>query len=230
MAIDRQALIEAIWRGNARIAVSPILSSIWAHNPALEPWPYDPRQAGRILEGKGWRDGDGDGILERDGRPFSFELTTNTGNAARADTVVILQEHLKRVGIDARPRLLELNALVEKNNAHDFDATVSAFAIDTSLDVGYAYHSDAIAGGYNWGSYANPEVDRLIDEVRRQVRPEDAEPLLHRLQAILHQDQPHTFLVEPERLNGLRERLQDVRSNPLSSFLYLREWWLQPAP
>ena len=84
----------------------------------------------------------------------------------------MIQEQMRRVGIDVQVRRMEFNTLVDKNLEHDFDATLGAWGIDTSLDLTYAFHTDSIDNGYNFGSYSNPEVDRLIDDFRRQTDPE----------------------------------------------------------
>ena len=226
MAIDRQSIIGALLFGNARVATSPIISTVWAHDPGLEPWPYDPAEARALLAGRGWGDADGDGVLDRNGRPFRFELSTNTDSRIRVDAAVMIQEQLRRVGIDAQVRRMEFNTLVDKNLEHDFDATLGAWGIDTSLDLTYAFHTDSIDNGYNFGGYSNPEVDRLIDDFRRQTDPEIMGTILRRIEAILHQDQPYTFLWEPKRLTGVNRRLANVQVNPLSSFFHLEEWWL----
>jgi len=229
LAIDRQSIIDALLFGYARVATSPIISTVWAHDPELEPWPYDPAAARELLAGEGWRDADGDGILDRDGRPFRFELSTNTDSRIRVDAAVMIQEQLRRVGIDAEVRRMEFNTLVDKNLEHDFDATLGAWGIDTSLDLTYAFHTDSIDNGYNFGSYSNPEVDRLIDDFRRQIDPEVMGAILRTIEAILHQDQPYTFLWEPKRLTGVNRRLVNVQTNPLSSFFRLEEWWMVPG-
>jgi peptide/nickel transport system substrate-binding protein len=230
LAIDRQALVDALWKGRARIATSPILSTVWAHNSALEPFAYDPEEARRLLAAAGFQDRDGDGVLERGGRKFSFELATNTGNETRADAVVMIQEQLRRIGVEARPRLLELNTFLAQNARHEFDAALLGLAIDTSLDISFTFHSDSIQNGYNYGSYSNSEVDRLLDEARLKIEPLEAKPLLDRVQEILHREQPYAFLWEQDKVDGASPRLRDIRPNALSSFFNIREWWVADQP
>jgi peptide/nickel transport system substrate-binding protein len=230
LAIDRQALVDTLFRGYARVASSPIPSNIWAHDPTLTPLPYDPAESRRILERRGFADRDGDGILDRDGRPFAFELTTNSSNRIRTAALVMIQEQLRKVGIAATPRTIEIHALTEANRAHDFDATVSGWAIDTTLDFRPYFHSTESAGGYNFGSYANDEVDRLLDQSRRAPSPEAALPDLLRMQQLLHAEQPYTFLWEPQRLCAVRADLAEVRPNAISAYFNLPEWQRRAAP
>ncbi len=230
LAIDRQALVDTLFKGYARVASSPIPSNVWAHDPALQPLPYDPAEARRIFEREGFADRNGDGILERDGRPFAFELTTNSSNRIRTAALVMIQEQLRKVGVAATPRTIEIQALTEANLAHNFDATVSGWAVDTTLDLKPYFHSTESAGGYNFGSYKNAEVDRLLDAARRAPTPEAAKPDLVRMQRILAAEQPYTFLWEPRRLCALRTDLVDVRPNALSAYFNLPEWRRRATP
>ena len=155
-------------------------------------------------------------------------LSTNSDNRLRADAAVLIQEQLRHLGIDARVELLEFNTLMTRNEAHDFDATIGAWGIDTSLDLKYALHSESIEEGYNYGCYSNVEVDRLIDRARRQADPESAKPILHRVQRILHEEQPYTFLWEPMRLYGIGSRVHGAEPNALSAYFNLEEWQVSP--
>jgi peptide/nickel transport system substrate-binding protein len=229
LGIDRQALVDALFAGYARVAVSPIPSNFWGFDRELTPWPYDPAEARRILEARGFADRDGDGVVERNGRPFSFEITTNSSNRVRGDALVLIQAQLKRIGVDARPATLEIHTLTEKNVAHEFDATVGGWAVDTTLDIKPYFHSSEADGGYNFGDYRNAEVDRLLDAARRAPTPEAAKPDLVAIQRILHREQPYTFLWEPRRICAVREDLRDVRPNALSSYFNLDEWRRVPA-
>ena len=228
-AVDRPRIVDTLWFGHAKVASSPIISSVWGHRADPGPWPYDPVRAAEELAALGWRDEDGDGVLDRRGQRFEFELLTNSGGRVRSDAMVMIQEDLRRIGVAARPRQLELNTTVDKMKQHDFDAVLFGFNIDTSLDLTYGFHSKSIADGYNFGGYANPEVDRLIDAARVEGDPAQREWLLREIQGILHDEQPLTFLWEPQQLNGVSLRLRGVQPNPLSPLFNLEEWWLAAA-
>lgn len=222
MAIDRPALVEAIWRGRARVADSPVMSTIWAHPADLRPWPYDPAEARRLLESRGFRDADGDGVLERGGKPFTIELVTTSNNQQRRDTLVLIQDQLRRAGIVVEPAFSEPSAWRAKVAAHDFDGALATWGIDTALDLRYGFDSRD-PQETNWGRYANPEVDRLLDEIDRQPDRAAAKAQLARLQHVLHEDQPYTFLWEPPVLLGMDARLRATPS-ALSTFTGLADW------
>ena len=225
-AIDRQAIVDTLWGEWARQADSPIVSNVWAHNDELEPLDYDPERAKELLASEGWTDTDGDGVIDKDGVPFRFDLVTNQGNQSRIDAVVMIQEFLREVGIDAQPRILEFNVLQSRLNERNFDAALGGWGMPTTLDLRYAFHTDSIEDNVNFMGYSNPEVDRLIDQMARVPTLEEAADLLDRLQLLIHQDQPMTFLWESQRINGVNRRVENVQSNLLSSFFDLEEWWL----
>jgi peptide/nickel transport system substrate-binding protein len=225
-AIDRQGIVDTLWQGFGKVSDSPILSTLWAHDPALKPWPFAPDEAKRSLAAKGWSDSDGDGVLDKSGERFSFELMTNACNEIRRDAALMIQEQLRRVGVEVRPVTLETNAMITQLGRHEFDASILSYSIDTSLDISYAFHSNSIKDGSNYGAYSNPEIDHLLDEFRLQTDPREAMKRLVRAQQILHAEQPYTFLWEAQRLDAASARLQDPRPNALSAYVHIREWWL----
>lgn len=158
---------------------------------------------------------------------FAFELLLPTGNQTRRDAAVMIQAQLAALGIEVAPRQMELNAMIERTLEHDFEAFIGAWTIDTSGELGYAFHSEAIGDGYNFGSYSSAEVDRLIEAVRAAPDADAARPLLLRLQEILHTDQPYTFLWEPQRLSGVQQRLQGLAPNALSVYFRLQDWRIE---
>ena len=232
MAIDRQEIVDTILGAYGRVAASPIISTFWAHDPTLKPLPYDPAGARRILESKGWKDTDGDGLLDRDGKPFAFELPTNAGNQQRADAAVIIQAQLKKVGIQATPRVMEFNTLVLRSNRGQVPAMVMGLSLDTSLDLTGSFHSRSIPGpgreGLNFERYANPEVDRLIDYIAGEPDNLSARPAINQVQQILYRDQPVTLLWESQRLSPINKRIHGANPNVVRSFFNLKDWWVEP--
>jgi peptide/nickel transport system substrate-binding protein len=229
LAIDRQEIVDALWYGFARVAVSPFLTSTWAHDPDLRALPFDLEASRSILESKGWSDTDQDGILDLEGEPFSFELITNTGSQVRNDAAVMVQEHLRRAGIQVRLRQLEFNTVVSRALEHDFDAMLGGWDIDTSMDLTYAFHTESIDDGYNFGQFSDPELDRLIEAANLETNPIRRVQQLREIEAIVHRTQPYTLLWEPQRLSAASKWLRDAAPNSVSPYFRLEDWWLAAA-
>lgn len=230
MAIDRQEIIDTLYRGYARRSIGPVLTSVWAFNERIEPWPFDPKVARLVFAKNGFTDSDGDGWLDKGGERFSFELLTNSGNQILLDAGTLIQEQLRRVGIEANLRALEFQTYVDRLTSHEIDAALGGWNVDTSLDLAFAFHSASIEGGLNFGSYSNPEIDRLIEEANRSVDRESKRQRLDRIQEILHEEQPYTFLLEPKRINARHRRVRGSLPNVISSYENLEEWWVESGP
>ncbi|HVS12169.1 MAG TPA: pseudouridine synthase, partial [Planctomycetota bacterium] len=88
-----------------------------------DPLPYDPEQAKRLLEEAGWHDTDGDGLREREGKPFRFTLRTTAAEGGDKPAVYI-QAQLRRVGIQVDLQLLDAEAHDQRVRDGDFEAAI----------------------------------------------------------------------------------------------------------
>lgn len=228
LAIDREAIIEGLLKETGRPSAGPILSCMWACDPSLKPLPYDPDAARRLLAEAGFADRDGDGLIDRDGRAFRFDLETNQGSRLRADIVQMVTAQLRKVGIEAIPRTFEFGAFIERHEKHDYDAFVGSWRESTKVDLKSAFHSASRDGGYNYGSYADAELDGLIDKARMEVDRDTARRLWWRAQQIIARDQPLTFLFERDRLHAVPRDLTGLRLSPRTSYASLEEWSFAP--
>ncbi|HEX6039415.1 peptide ABC transporter substrate-binding protein, partial [Longimicrobium sp.] len=117
LAVDVQGIIRTLRMEEYTVPASgpypPIFTDIYDPQ-RMRPLAFDTAQAKRILEQKGWRDTDGDGIRDKDGRPFRFTLITNTGNQRRADVSLILQRMWRNIGVDLRLQPYEMGTFQER--------------------------------------------------------------------------------------------------------------------
>ena len=228
MAIDREAIVEGPLGGAGRMAAGPILSFLWARDPDLRPHPHAPDAAAALLKEAGWADRDGDKLLDREGQTFRFELESNQGSGLRWEIVQMVTAQLRRIGIEAVPRIVETGAFIEKHERHEFDAFVGSLRESTKVDLRSVLHSAAGNGGYNYGLYADAQLDALIERARAAVDPVIARDLWRQAQQIVHRDQPFTFLFEPDRFHAVPRRLRGPKPSPRSAYLDLEEWVWEP--
>jgi peptide/nickel transport system substrate-binding protein len=227
MAIDRQEIVDGLWYGMAQVCTGPVAPHIaWAYDTEIEPYPYDPERARQILAEEGWIDHDGDGWLDKDGRRFQFELKTNLGNQIREDVAVMVQRDLAEVGIKVLPRVLEWTVFIDQTESKDFDAFILAWQTGFTVNPTDIFHTKAIDGKYNMGSYSNPQADRLMDQGRRCLDRQQAGEIWRRFQEIIHQDQPYTFLYVPPRINAIDRRFRGVQMDIRGALIDIEQWWV----
>jgi len=227
MAINRQEIIDALCYGLARPTNSHFLSWLWAHDPTLRPIPYAPEAAKRLLEEEGWRDHDGDGWLDRNGKRFEFELLTNENNQLRKDICVMVQSRLKEIGVKVNVRTMEWTSFVNRlQNEKDFDAVVSGWNVGIKADLTSHFHTRSIPNKFNFVSYSNPEVDSLIDAAVVELDRDKAKRLWSKAQQIILDDAPYTFLFNLDDLNALHKRFKNVKMVTYGWDYNLPEWYV----
>jgi peptide/nickel transport system substrate-binding protein len=228
MGIDRAELIRAVWGGYARECTSPIVPLLWAFDPEIAALPFDPAQARALLAEHGYRDTDGDGVLDRDGKPLRVELVVNDAQN-RVDVVTIVQAQLKRIGVAVTLRVLEFGAYQERVLAADFDGAFVEWKVQTRVDLTSMFHSDSRRPkGFNFGAYSNPAVDRLIEEALATPDMAAAKERWAEVQRLIYDDQPYTFIAVPMEITAVADRFCNLRPSVISFFANLPAWRVAP--
>lgn len=224
MGMDRQQIVDALLYGYGEVAVADVMPFQWEFNHQIEPWSYDPEAAKALLAEAGWTDTNGDGILDKDGRPLRFVLETNQGNDLREDLIVIVQSDLRKIGVDVEPRLTEWNTLIDRLKRKDFVAVVSGWSVDFKFDPTETLSCEG--GVYNYPAYCNPRADELVRRALTTLDREEAKPFWDQYQQIIHQDQPYTFLYYLTERLGVSRRMQGVEADARGHLISVADWWI----
>ncbi|WP_461211141.1 peptide-binding protein [Desulfocurvus sp. DL9XJH121] len=230
-AIDKQAIIKGVLLGQGTPIIGPYKPGTYWCDEDIKPYGYDPAKAGEMLARAGWKDSDGDGVLDKDGRPFAFTILTNQGNDQRIKIATIIQDNLKRVGIAVKVRTVEWAAfLKEFIDTGRFEALVMGWTTIIDPDLYNVWHSSkAVPGGLNFIGYKNPELDELLDKGRHLVDRAERKKVYDRAQEILHRDQPYCFLYSPMALNVVSARIQGIEPAPAGISYNFEDWWIPAA-
>lgn len=146
--------------GEGTVNASFLSAGSWAVDPNLEPIRQDQEAAVALLNEAGWSDTDGDGILDKDGVKFSFELLTNEGNTRRGQIAELVQQHLAQIGIEVQVSAIDFNQLLELQDSQTFDAVVlgwrNSYPDDPDWTGLFTTDGDVVGSGFNSMSYSNP--------------------------------------------------------------------------
>jgi peptide/nickel transport system substrate-binding protein len=180
-------------------------------NPELKPYPYDPNKAKALLREAGFIDTNGDGILERNGKPFAFEILTNQ-NKEREMSAVLIQRRLKEVGIDVKIRVIEWASFISRFiKTGDFDAVVLGWSLSLDPDQYNIWHSSQQAPGqFNFIGYNNPKVDELLEQGRLELDPDKRMKIYHEFSKILLEDSPVVYLSAGYGLSAIHKRVKGI--------------------
>ncbi len=227
-AINKDELIQGVLFGMGQKAHGPIVPGRWAYNPAVKDVDYNPKHAAELLAEAGWKEKNSDGILVKDGKPFKFTILTNQGNQQRLMTAQIVQQRLRQVGIDVKIRIVEWAAfLKEFVNKGNFEVVMLAWSISQDPDMYDIWHSSKNKPGeLNFIGYNNPEVDRLLVEGRNTFDIEKRKRAYFRIQEILADEQPYTFLYVPDALPVVSSRIRGVEPAPAGIGHNQNHWYV----
>ena len=228
-AINKEEIIEGALLGLGLPATGPYKPGVWAHNPDVKRYEYSPEKAVKLLEEAGWKDTDGDGILDKDGKKFEFTIVTNQGNNQRKKAGEIIQRRLQDVGISVKIRILEWASFIKEFiNKREFDATILGWALSPEPDQYDIWHSSKTGEAeFNFVTYKNDEVDALLEKGRRTFDIEERKKAYFRIQEILADEQPYTFLYVGKALPVINARVHGIESYPTGiGYMWPNKWWV----
>jgi peptide/nickel transport system substrate-binding protein len=227
-AIDKSEIVDVVLFGLGSPSTGPYVPNTWPYNPDVKKYPYDPKRALQLLNEAGWKDSDGDGILDRDGKPFAFTILTNMGNTLRMNTATIIQWRLAKIGIKVEIRALEwstfINEFIDKRR---FQAVILGWSIGLDPDQYDIWHSSKTKEKeFNFVSYRNPEVDALLETGRRTFDREERKKAYFRIQEILADELPYIFLYVPDATPIVHARFKGIKPSPIGISYNLPKWYV----
>lgn len=228
----RRALTLAINRPELRRVLNmwdglPVLDGVyterqyWRHElPAA--LPYDPDQARKLLEDTGWRDGNADGVRERDGHQFTFSLVANPRWQAAA---VYVQSQLQQVGVRAAITTVENQALRARIDAGQFGGAIVGFSHRASI------LEERVLGRDAPGAVSDARIAGALQRARDARDADELDAAYSALAAIVAEELPFTFLglnvetyVAHRRVKGLSS---PFRAHPI---WFAEHLWIEEDP
>jgi peptide/nickel transport system substrate-binding protein len=215
-ALDRQPMIDYLWRGQAQLARSVLPPQSWAYDGDVPLYAHDPDKASRLLDAAGYP--------AVNGVRFHLTMKTSTDENTRL-MVAVMQQQLRAVGIALDIRSFEFATFFS-------DVTHGAFQMYGLRWIGgnedpdifeYAFHSAKFPpNGANRGFYSNPKVDALIDRARREVNPAVRKPLYTEVQRALAEDLPYIDLWYLDNVMVHTRRVRNLKLNPAGNYDFLK--------
>lgn len=228
-AIDKSKIIDGVLLGMGKPATGPFPPTSWAYNPNVKDFEYNPELSKKLLESAGFELNQ-KGFMEDKKTKKTLEITimTNQGNKLRSMCAEIIQSQLKEVGIKTNIRIVEwstfIHQFIDKKN---FDAVILGWSLSRDPDQFAIWHSEQTKHGqYNFVSYKNPEVDKLLEQGRMTFAQSERQKIYRKIHSIVHADAPYIFLYYPESLPVIHKRFIGPEVAPLGLGWNFREWWV----
>ena len=227
-AINKQELLDGVVLGLGREATGPFRPGTWADNPDVKGLPYDPKRAAALLAEAGWKERNSDGLLVKDGVPFTFELLTNQGNDERKKVAEIIQAKLREVGVGVDIRILEWAALLKEHiKKRQFQAIILGWGTSADPDQYVVWHSSQMGPDQlNHISYSNPDADALLEAGRSSCVQAERVRYYRRLHQMLADDQPLVFLYWRDALPVVSSRIHGILPGPAGIGWNFTDWFV----
>jgi peptide/nickel transport system substrate-binding protein len=221
-AINRQPMIDYLWRGFAQPAASVLPPQSWAYNAEVPTYDYDPKRARQILDTAGYQ--------AVGGVRFHLTMKTSTEETTRL-IAAVLQQQLREVGIALDIRTFEFATFFS-------DVTSGAYQLYSLRWIGgnedpdifeYAFHSAKFPPhGANRSYYSNPRVDALIDQARSEPDQNTRKQLYAEIQQILAEELPYVNLWYLDNILVHSKRVRGLTLNPSGNYDFLKTAELAP--
>lgn len=222
-AINKKALVENVLSGTAEVAAGPTPPAFaWAYNEDLEPYPYDPDKARKMIADAGYK-----------GAELTFYVTE--GGSGMLDPIPMgtaIQADLAKVGLKANIETYEWNTFLGKVNPGlegKADMAEMAWMTNDPDTLPFlALRSDAWPdkGGFNSGYYSNPKVDRLLESARASTDQDERARLYREMQEIVYEDAPWAFVANWKQNAVSKSNVRQFKLQP-SFFLLLQDVYKQ---
>jgi peptide/nickel transport system substrate-binding protein len=221
LGLDRRLMVGVVFGPYAEVPYGPVSPLLWIRHGSPKAERQNLAEARRLLAQAGWKDSDGDRILDQNGRPLTLRLSLPNTSAIRRHLALLAQEQLRQLGFDVELLQMEFPVWLEQRSAGKFDIDFAATTQDPSpsgLTQGWT-----CSGGTNIARYCNPRVDSLM---AKAILSSEKNPIAT-WNAVLRQieaDAPATFLYAPSYVYAVRNRFRNISISPVSSWQLLREW------
>lgn len=232
MGVDREALARGLFAGIGEAALSPIPEILREHSPDVRPIPFDPDSARALLAAAGWRDTNGDGVLDRDGSPLRIEVDFVSSDQSRRDVLVGMQSMLRPLGIDLVPRAYESTTWVQRLRDGSFGASFWGWGWGPGVmgpNAAMIFHSRSIPpNGPNFAASRHPRIDALIDSVLVIADTTAARSVWRELEQLMIDDVVYAPIYMDPELYAVNSRLRNVEFRGLEWTEDAVYWWIDP--
>jgi peptide/nickel transport system substrate-binding protein len=225
-ALDTQKLVTSVMGETAAPLLKGPLSMPCTEdllNQNLTWYPYNPEKAQELLAEAGWKDTDGDGIREKNGKELKVTFVLSTFSPELPTIAEIVQAQLKEIGMDVELQIVEYGAQQRLFEKGEYDMMMQAGVCghgDPSLWFNYFFHSKR---GVRC-AFKDEQLTTLIDRLYTTVDSKDRLRVFYEIQEIMEESAPGVFLYTDPNVVALNKRVKDYEMQGGIHGAYLSLW------
>ncbi|OGV50578.1 MAG: hypothetical protein A2X49_12285 [Lentisphaerae bacterium GWF2_52_8] len=211
--VDRGRILKDVYKDLGRTITGPFFMDTPYYDKDIKSWPFDLEKAKQLFAEAGWKDSDNDGILDKDGKKFEFNMLGIASSEIQKRTLPIIKEDMARAGVVMNIQNIDWSVYVKRLENKNFEVCMLGWTTGIDPDPYQLWHSSQakLSASSNHIGFQNPEADKLIEEIRVCFDLKKRIELCHKFHQLLHEEQPYTFLISPSSLLGQSSRYRNVR-------------------
>ncbi len=214
--VDKDYITEDLSNGLATPVNGPVSPLKKHYNENIVTTAFDVNKAASLLEEAGWKDTDGDNVLDKmiNGQrvKMTLKMLYPKGKKFYKDVAQILKDEAERVGIDIQLVAAELSIIIKRLKDRDYDLYILAWGQAPTLDdFKQIWHTESDTyEGSNMVGFGNEESDRLIETIRVTIDEQARTALYLRFQELIAEQQPYVFLIAPKLCAAIHKRFKNA--------------------
>jgi peptide/nickel transport system substrate-binding protein len=207
LAVDRQAIVDALFNGQARLATGLVTPANLGYDESLEPFPYDPERAMELLAEAGYPDG------------FDMDMACPVGAYTNFEQVCeAVQGFLGEVGINVNLELMESGLFWNREAAKELPPL---FGDSWSSTLGEAINRlTGALGGWDasYSAWSDPVIDDYIAQIEVTVDDSERAQLYIELQRYMVENPPFIYLYQPMAFEAVNTAVQNYNPRPAEDY------------
>jgi ABC-type transport system substrate-binding protein len=230
-AIPVDEIIATIFHDLADRISGPFLPGSKANDESLKPLVFDLDKARNLLDEAGWKMAEGESVRSKmiDGQKVeaTFDLMIYSDMPSYASIATIIKENCRKIGVRVSITPTKWALMLQKLRKKEFDATIMGWAMswkDDPFQIWDGSQADKPESSNHVG-YQNPEVDKLIAQLRVTMNPDKQTEIYHKIHRLIYDDQPYTFLFRDKATAGYDARIENLKFYKIRPCIDTREWY-----
>lgn len=206
MAIDKESIVDTIYLGKTKVANQFLAPPVFGYNKDALPQEYNVEKAQQLLKENGL---------------VGTKLKISVSSPERVQVATIIQDQLKKIGIDLEIELLEWGAFLSQTGSGNTDMFIMGWGPST-YDADYGYypniHTSQMGSNGNRAFYSNPKIDSLLELARKENDIEKRKEYYKEIQDVLNEDAPLIPLYHGNVVYGVNTNLKNVEATGYPEF------------
>ena len=214
MAIDRETIANDVLSGCGSPCKSIYTDNMAWCDTTIDESAFDLEQAKQLMAEADWADNDGDGVLDKNGKPFEFTIITYTERPGLPLIAEALQAQLGELGIKVNVTTMENSGISEHiSSGKEWGMYLSGSATCMTPSCVYFLNSK-YRGDTNKYGYASDEMDALLDKCLQTFDTDERFAVSKEIQALAMDELPIIYVCNYGVAYGFSSKVTNFKFNP----------------